>query len=147
MSKKHVHFNQGRDLLCMLWKRNPLCTQRSALCVGLCVSLCAQACALGSCAGLVRQTWFCAFALSFCTRIASPARLKGILKGPLCAGLCAKGALCVLMKKLCFWLCAPFVRLPVWRPRRRRKSEACTYRSFRYSYSSTVIHYYSTVTH
>ena len=41
----------------------------------------------------------------------------------LCAwALCVEGALCVLVGLLCFWLCAPFVRLPVWRPAQKTRS-------------------------
>ena len=116
-------------IYCMLWK-NPLCTQRSALCAPLCVALCAQACALGLCAGLVRCA--CALglvdlcALVLCARHGSVllhCRSAHVSQAPLgSAGLCAKGALCVLMKKLCFWLCAPFVRLPAWRPAQKIQS-------------------------
>ena len=125
-----------------------LCAYKGLLCALACAfrfvrRLVRWACALGLCAGLVRwacalyrlQQGFCACALSFCTCTpGSPSRLKCILKGPLCAGLCAEGALCVLIKKLCFWLCAPFVRSPAWRPAQKSRSHAV----IQY-YSDTVI--------
>ena len=65
-----------------------------------------------------------------------PPRRKG-----LCTGLCAEGALCVLIKKLCFGLCAPFVRSPAWRPAQKIRSHAV----IQY-YSDTVIQCSNTVT-
>ena len=77
------------------------------------------------CVGLVR--WACS--LSFCTRVPCWARVRSkwtctcihttvcACRGLTCSPcrLCAlELALCVLVRKLCFWLCAPFVRLPVW---------------------------------
>ena len=109
-----------------------------ALCAGLYASLVRWPCALALCAqpGLVLRLHACIPVARVSTGFSKDSlcihcpvcrglhivlsdRLTGVYidlcasKG-LCAALCVEGALCVCFRLLCFWLCAPFVRLPVW---------------------------------